>query len=411
MAREVIVASLDIGDDRIKCVIALRHDDGQVDIIGTGVHPANGVQNGMIRNPDQVEKAIKAAVHEAELMAGCEINEVFVSASTRHFESFDSTGMTRITDTTVSALDIRNAIDMAAAVRMAPDQKVLHVVPQEFIVDGERRIADPLGMPGVRLEVNAHLVLGNTTALEAIRACCDGAGLDILDVVMSPLAQGEAMLTQQGRDVGVALIDIGSDTTDIAVFENGALVHTAVLALGGEHVTADIRDCLNTPTAEAENLKRAHGTAIAHVLDPDEIVEVPGVGGRRPRPVKRTLLCGIIEARVAEIFRLVAEELDRAGYEEGLAGGVILAGGTANLHYIEELAEEALNMPVARGVPKDLHGLVDVVGNPKYATATGLVLCGLRQRRSGWFGTWGHVEPRRRGFWSFLPWVGPRPRP
>lgn len=408
MAREMIVASLDIGDNRIKCVIALRHDDDQIDIIGTGVHPANGVQNGMIRNPDQVEQAIKAAVHEAELMAGCEINEVFVSASTRHFESFDSAGMTRIASGTVTEADIRQAIDMAAAVRMAADQRVLHVVPQEFIVDGERRIADPLGMPGVRLEVNAHLVLGNRAALTAIQACCDGAGLDVLDIVMSPLAQGEALLTQQGRDVGVALIDIGSDTTDIAVFEGGALAHTAVLALGGEHVTADIRDCLNTPTAEAENLKRAHGTAIAHVLDPDEIVEVPGVGGRRPRPVKRTLLCGIIEARVAEIFRLVAEELERAGYIDNLPGGVILAGGTSNLHYIEELAEEALNLPVARGTPKDLHGLVDVVANPKYATATGLVLGGLRDRRARWFGTWGTEVTRRKSFWSFLPWVGAR---
>lgn len=405
MGRETIVASLDVGDNRIKCVIALRHDDGQIDIIGTGVHPANGVQNGMIRNPEQVEQSIKSAVQEAELMAGCEIHEVYVAASTRHFESFDSAGMTRVSGAAVSPADVRQAIDMAAAVRMAPHQQVLHVVPQEFIVDGEGGISDPLGMPGVRLEVQAHLVLGNTSALRALESCCRGAGLDVLDIIMAPLAQGEALLTPQGRDVGVALIDIGSDTTDISVFQQGALVHTAVLALGGEHVTADIRDCLNTPTAEAENLKRAHGTAIAHVLDPEEIVEVPGVGGRRPRPVKRTLLCNIIEARVAEIFRLAAEELDRAGYLETLAGGVILSGGTANLHYIEELAEEALGLPVARGCPKDLHGLVDVVSNPKYATSTGLALCGLRDAHVRWFGTWGAEAPKRRSFWSFLPWV------
>lgn len=405
MSREKIVASLDLGDHRIKCVIALQHGDGQVDIIGTGVHPANGIQNGQIRNPEQVELAIRAAVREAELMAGCSIAEVFVTASTRHFESFDSTGMTRIAEEAVTAQDVRQAIDMAAAVRMGPDQRVMHVVPQEYIVDGERGVTDPLGMPGVRLEVRAHLVLGRTAPLEAVRTCCEGAGLTVLDVFMAPLAQGEALLTPQGRDVGVALIDIGSDTTNIAVFENGALAHTAVLALGGEHVTSDIRDCLTTPVAEAENLKRAHGTAIAHVLDPEEIVEVPGVGGRRPRQVRRALLCEIIEARVAEIFRLVAEELAQAGYAEGLAGGVILSGGTANLHYIEELAEEALALPVARGCPKDLHGLVDVVSNPKYATSTGLVLCGLQDRSAAWFGTWGDKPQRRKSFWSFLPWV------
>ncbi|MEZ4474065.1 MAG: cell division protein FtsA [bacterium] len=408
MAREVIAAGLDLGDSRIKCVIALRHADGQVDVIGTGVHPANGFQNGAVQNPDEAVASIRKAVEEAELMAGCEIHEVYLAASSRHFETFDSTGMTRIVGEAVTEADVRAAIDMAEAVRMGPDQRVLHVVPQEFVVDGQRGIRQPLGTPGVRLEVRAHLVLGNAPAIETLEACCRRARLAVLDVFVSPLAQAECLLTPQSRDVGVAVVDIGSDTTDVVVFERGAIAHTAVLAIGGDHITADIRDCLNTPTAEAEHLKRAHGTALAHVVDPDEIVEVPGVGGRRPRPVKRALLCEIIEARVEEIFRLVADELSRAGYREDLAGGVILTGGTATLHYIEELAEHTLQMPAARGIPRDLHGLVDVVADPKYATATGLVLAGLRERSRDWHAEkLRRVRPTRRtGLWWLWPWGG-----
>jgi cell division protein FtsA len=417
MTREVIAAGLDLGDSRIKCVIALRHADGQVDVIGTGVYPANGFQSGAVQSPEEAVAAIRKAVEEAELMAGCEIHEVYISASSRYFETFDSTGMTRIQGEAVTETDVRAAIDMAEAVRMGPDQRILHVIPQEYVIDGQRGIRQPLGVPGVRLEVRAHLVLGNAPVLDAIEVCCRKAGLTVLDTFMSPLAQAEALLTTQSRDVGVALVDIGSDTTDVAVYERGAIAHTAVLAIGGDHVTADIRDCLNTPTAEAEHLKRAFGTALAHVVDPEEIIEVPGVGGRRPRPVKRALLCEIIEARIEEILRLVADELVRAGYREDpngdgsrrpreLAGGVILTGGTASLHYIEELAEHTLQMPAARGTPRDLQGLVDVIADPKYATATGLVLAGLRDRSREWSAERQRRvrPPRRTGFWRLWPW-------
>lgn len=419
MAREVIAAGLDLGDSRIKCVIALRHADGQVDVIGTGVHPANGFQNGAVQSPDEAVASIRRAVEEAELMAGCEIHEVYLSASSRYFETFDTNGMTRIQGEAVTAEDLRAAVDMAEAVRMAPDQRILHVVPQDYVIDGQRGIGQPLGVPGVRLEVRAHLILGNAPVLDALEAACRRANLAVLDIFMSPLAQAEALLTAQSRDVGVAIVDIGSDTTDVAVYERGAVVHTAVLAIGGDHITADIRDCLNTPTAEAEHLKRAYGTALAHVVDPEEIIEVPGVGGRRPRPVKRALLCEIIEARVEEIFRLVGEELTRAGYRDDptgessrrpreLAGGVILTGGTACLHYIEELAEHTLQMPAARGTPRELQGLIDVVADPKYATATGLVLAGLRERSKAWSAErTRRVRPQRRGgLWRLWPFTG-----
>lgn len=407
MARELIVAGLDLGTSRVKCVVAIQHPDGQVDVIGTGTHAAKGFQNGAVCNPEDAVRSIRAAVDEAEMMAGVEINEVFLSISGRHTESFNSPGMVRIQDEHVTEEDLRAVIDMARAIRMPPDKEVLHVIPQDFIIDGQPGVTRPLGMSGVRLEVSAHVVLGNATSTRAFEDVCRAAGLRVADIVLAPLAQAEALLTPQARDLGVVLVDIGGDTTDIAVFAGGAIVHSAVVPLGGEHVTLDIKDCLNTPTVEAEHLKQTCGCALAELVDADETVEIPGVGGRRPREIKRSLLCEIIEARVEEILKLVGEELAHVGLMDVLPGGIVLSGGTANLPGITELAERTLGMPAAYGEPKELHGLVDVVKNPRYATSTGLVLCAIREKHHHWYST-RIKKHKRRGFsrwFSFLPWV------
>ncbi|MCB9529802.1 MAG: cell division protein FtsA [Myxococcales bacterium] len=396
MSKQMIVAGLDIGTNAIKCVIGVHHDDGQIDIIGTGTHPAAGLKQGAVCDQPEAVRSIRAAVEEAELMAGCEIKEVFVSVSGRHFQSFNSHGMVRIQSGTVDDDDVAACIDMARAVRLPPDKTIMHAVPQEFIVDGKGGINRPHGVEGVRLEVHAHLVIGDTAALKALEACVRHARLRVVDVLQSPLAQAEALLTPQGRDIGVVLVDIGGDTTDVAVFERGQLVHSAMLAVGGWHVTQDIKGCLNTPSVEAEHLKQTHGCALAELVDADERVEVPGVGGRKRREIERTLLCQIIEARVEEILRMVLEELYQQGYGDGLPGGIVLTGGTANLPGIVELCEQVTGMPAARATPKGLHGLVDVVKNPRYATGTGLVLCGINRKHVQWFAT--RLErPRKRG--------------
>lgn len=401
----MIVAGLDLGTNAIKCVIGVRHEDGQIDIIGTGTHPAAGLAQGTVCDQEEAVRSIRAAVEEAELMAGCEIAEVFVSVSGRHLESFNSHGMTRIRNGVVDTEDVRACIDMARAVKLPPDQEILHAVPQAFIIDGQGGITRPVGVEGVRLEVHAHLIVGHIQSLNIMEQCIRQAKLRVLDMVLAPLAQSEALLTPQDRDSGVVLIDIGGDTTDIAVFEGGHIVHSTVLGLGGEHVTADLKDCLNTPTVEAEHLKQTRGCALAEMIDPEERVQVPGVGGRKPREIERSLLCQIIEARVEEILRLAAEELHQLGFGDGLPGGVVLTGGTANLEGIVELAEQVMGMPAARAQPKGLNGLVDVVRNPRYATGTGLVLCGVKHRQVQWFSTrldkprkrrWGRIFGRSR---------------
>jgi cell division protein FtsA len=320
MSKQMIVAGLDLGTNAIKCVIGVRHEDGQIDIIGTGTHPSAGLKQGAVCDQPEAVRSIRAAVEEAELMAGCEIKEVFVSVSGRHFESFNSHGMVRIQSGTVDDDDVAACIDMARAVKLPPDKTILHAVPQEFIIDGKAGIIRPHGVDGVRLEVHTHLIIGDNAAMKALEACIRHAKLRVVDMMLSPLAQAEALLTPQGRDIGVVLVDIGGDTTDIAVFDNGQIIHSAVLAVGGWHVTQDIKGCLNTPTVEAEHLKQTHGCALAELVDADERVEVPGVGGRKRREIERTLLCQIIEARVEEILRMVLDELHQLGYGNGLPG-------------------------------------------------------------------------------------------
>ncbi len=399
-----IIAGLDLGTSNIKCVIGVQRAEGTVDIVGTGSHPAVGIKNGAVCSAEDVVRSIRAAVEEAEMMAGCDIAEVFVSISGRHLDSFNSNGVVRVAGEQVTDDDVLRVIDVAKAHKLPADHRVLHVVPQEFVLDHQTGVQRPIGMSGVRLEVQAHVLVGDGKCTEAFEACCQQAGLRVVDIVLAPLAQAEALLTSSGREMGVALLDIGGDTTDLAVFHRGAVVHTALLPIGGEHVTADIKDCLNVPTAEAEHLKQAHGCALAALVDPDATVELPGVGGRRPRTIKRSLLCEVIEARVEEILKLVHQELEHQLYLDLLRGGLVLTGGMSNLDGMTELAEQVMDMPAVRGAPKDFHGLVEVVQNPRYSTGTGLVQYGLQQKNQHWFSTHGSHRPKR-GWSRFIPFM------
>lgn len=387
MSSQLIVAGLDLGSHCVKCVIGLLHSDGQLDVIGTGSHPALGFKQGVVCDQERAVQTIRAAVDEAELMAGCEIKEVYLSVSSRHLASFNGHGMARIMSETVEVSDIHAAIDLAKAVKLQPDVKILHVIPQDYIVDGRGGIEHPLGVCGIRLEVQAHMVTGEISQLEALEYCCQKAKLTVVDVLYGPLAQSELLLTDDARQSGVILIDIGADTTDVAVFEGGGLVHAATFCIGGEHVTRDIEGCLNTPAVEAEHLKRSHGAAQSDQVSPEDTISIPGVGARKSRVIKRTFLCEIIEARLEELFTLIVNDLDEWGYLANFPGGVVITGGTAAMAGISELAEQVLGIPTGCGEPKGVHGLVDVVRSPRYATAAGLVLSGVKMKHLQWFST------------------------
>ncbi len=405
MAGQMIIAGLDIGSHDIKCVIGVHHEDGQVDVIGTGTHPANGFQRGIVSNSEAAVRSIKSAVGEASLMADVEIKEVLLSVSSRHFNSHNDHGMARILGTTVDSDDVHAVVDVASAIKLPNEHQIMHVVPQDFIVDGRRGIANPLGVRGVRMEVQAHVVAGHLARIESIEACCRQARLSVVDAIYSPLAQSEALLTQRERDVGVILLDLGADTTDISVFEGGSIIHAAMLPIGGERITQDIKDLLGTPTVEAEHLKRVHGCATTGFVKKDESVSIPGVGGRKPREIDRYSFCEIIEARAAEILQFVADELDQIGCSEGFPGGVVLTGAGANLEGMVELTQDILGLHTTKGQPNGLHGLVDVIRDPRYSTATGLVSCGVQLKHLQWFSS-RQVRLKRRGakrslrFWS-----------
>lgn len=397
MAGQMIIAGLDLGSHSIKCVIGVHHDDGQVDIIGRGAHPSNGFQHGVVSNKADAVKSVKAAVAEASLMADVDIKEVFLSVSTRHMQSFNTHGMARILGDSVDSDDVHAVIDMAMAIKLPPETAVFHVVPQDYIVDHRAGIANPLGIKGVRLEVQGHLVTGQLARIEAIEAVCRHAKLNVVDAVYGPLASAETLLTNHAKDMGVILIDMGADTTEIAVFEGGGIVHAATLAIGGDSITQDIKDLLGTPLVEAEHLKRVYGCAERSLIMKDEEITLPGVGGRNQETVKRSYLCEIIEARAEEILHFVADELEQAGCTARYNGGVILTGGCANLPGLVTLTKRILGIDDAIvGTPNGIQGLVDVVKKPRYSTATGLVLCGAQLKHLQWFSN-RQIRLKRRG--------------
>ena len=381
--REILVG-LDIGTAKIACIIGEMTDEG-IDIIGIGSHPSTGLRKGVVINIDATINSIKKAVEEAELMAGCEVHTVYAGIAGGHIKGFNSHGIVAVKDKEVRLADLARVVDAARAVAIPMDREVIHVIPQEYIIDEQDGIREPLGMAGVRLEAKVHIVTGSVTSAQNIVKCANACGLNVSDIVLEQLASSEAVLSEDEKELGVAVVDVGGGTTDIAIFSGGALVHTAVLSVGGNHLTNDIAVGLRTPMAEAERIKQRYGCAMTSRVAPDETIEVPSVGGRPPRVLSRQILSKIIEPRCEEIFAFVSREIKNSGYEDLIASGVVITGGTTILEHMPELAEEVLGMPVRRGLPKGVGGLVDVVRNPKFATGVGLVQFGAKNQEQNLF--------------------------
>jgi cell division protein FtsA len=378
MTREdELLVGVDIGTTKI-CVVVGKATEGKVNIIGIGSHPSTGLKKGVVVNMDSTVNSIKKAVEEAELMAGMKINNCLAGIGGAHIKSFNSNGVVAIKEKEVKRDDISRAIDAAKAIAIPADREILHVIAQEFIIDDQDGIRDPVGITGVRLEVKVHIVTGSVSSAQNIIKCCRLAGLTVDDVVLGQLASAEAALTPEEKEIGVALVDIGGGTSDVAVFSSGSIKYTSVLAFGGSNITNDIAIGLRTPLEEAEKIKKKFGCAFANMIGANETIEVPSVGGRKPRTLMRKTLADIIEPRVEEISSMIYDEIKKSGLEKVLASGVVLTGGCANLEGIPELAESVFNLPTRRGYPVGVGGLVDVVNNPIYATGVGLLLYGFR---------------------------------
>lgn len=379
--RNPLVVGLDVGTYKVGVVVAEVARDG-VEVTGIGTHPSTGLKKGTVVNIDATVEAIRKAVDEAELMAGCEIRSVVAGSAGSHLKGFNSHGVVAVKSREVGPADVDRVLEAARAVALPTDREVLHVLPQEFVVDDQDGIKDPLGMAGVRLEARVHIVTGSVSSGQNLIKCCNRAGLHVQDVLGSPLAAAEAVLTPEERELGVALIEIGAGTTSVVVWYGNAIRHTAVLPVGGGHVTSDLAAALRTPFAEAERLKQRSGRARVESAPRDATVEVPGVAGRGPRRLAARDLAAVIEPRAEETLALVRGELSRAGCAGLLTSGVVLTGGGAVLEGMVGLAEGVFRAPVRLGVPLHLHGLVDVVASPMYATAVGLVLHGLKRHTS-----------------------------
>ena len=371
-----LIVGLDIGTSKVVALVGEIGADGSIELLGLGSQPSRGLKKGVVVNIESTVQSIQRAVEEAELMAGCEIHSVFAGIAGSHVRSLNSHGVVGVRDKEVSHGDVEHVIDAAKAVAIPADQKILHVLPQEFIVDGQEDVREPLGMSGVRLEVKVHIVTGAVSAVENITKCVRRCGLKVNDVMLQPLASALAVLNEDEKDLGVCVMDIGGGTTDLAVFTGGAIRHTAVIPIAGDQVTNDIAMTLRTPTKEAEELKLRHGCALRQLADPNDIIEVPGVGERGPRKLSRQTLAEVIEPRIEELYTLAQSELRRSGLEEMLSSGIVLTGGSALLQGMVELGEEVFHLPVRVGVPAYVGGLADVIRSPRYATAVGLLLDG-----------------------------------
>jgi cell division protein FtsA len=385
MAKETknLVVALDIGTSKVVALVAELRPDGTLEILGMGGHESKGLKKGVVVNIEATVHAVQRALEEAELMADCKIASAFTGIAGSHIKSFNSTGMVAIKDREVGALDVERAIETAKAVNIPTDQQILHVLRQEFIIDGQEDVREPIGMSGVRLEVKVHIVTGAVSAAQNIVKCVRRCGLEVNDLILQPLASSRAVLSEDEKDLGVCLVDIGGGTSDIAVFTHGAIRHTAVIPIAGDQITNDIAMALRTPTADAELIKVRQGVALRQLADPNEMIEVPGIGDRGPRVMSRQTLAEVIEPRAEELFSMVQQVLRESGFEELLSSGVVLTGGSAVMRGMVELGEEIFHMPVRVGVPKYSGGLADVVRSPRYATAVGLLLEGVQQLRQG----------------------------
>ncbi|HKJ05319.1 MAG TPA: cell division protein FtsA [Geopsychrobacteraceae bacterium] len=382
--RENLIVGLDIGTTKICCIVGNKTEE-ELEIVGFGSSPSKGLRKGVVINIESTVDAIQRAVREAELMAGCEIKSVFAGIAGGHIKGLNSQGVIAIKNREVSSEDLKRVIDAAKAIAIPMDREVLHILPQEFIIDDQDGIREPLGMSGVRLEAKVHIVTGAVASAQNIVKSCNRAGVDVADIVLEQLASSEAVLSADEKELGVALVDIGGGTADIAIFSEGAIKHTSVLSIGGDHLTNDIAVGLRTPMAEAEKIKQAYGCCLTSMVGKDENIEVPSVGGREPRILSRQLLAEILEPRVEEIFSLVNREIVKSGYEDLIASGVVITGGSAILPGMPELAEQIFNLPVRRGLPLDIGGLKDVVASPIYATGVGLVKYGSHNLKTQHF--------------------------
>ena len=383
MSRETkdLIVALDIGTSKVIAIVAERFPDNRIEIIGMGNQESRGLKKGVVVNIEATVHSIQRALQEAELMADCKISSVYAGIAGSHVRSFNSTGLVPIKDREVTALDVDRAIETAKAVNIPADQQILHILTQEFIIDGQGDVREPLGMSGVRLEVKVHIVTGAVSAAQNIVKCVRRCGLEVSDLILQPLASSIAVLSDDEKELGVALVDIGGGTTDLAIFTGGAIRHTAVLPIAGDQITNDIAMALRTPTQDAEEIKRRYGCALRSMADPADEFEVPGLGERGPRKLSRHALAEVIEPRVDELYQLVQQALRQSGYEELLSSGIVLTGGSSVMQGMIELGEEIFHMPVRVGIPKYVGGLSNVVQSPRYATAIGLLLEGLSQRQ------------------------------
>jgi cell division protein FtsA len=369
-----ILVGLDIGTSKVVAIVGELQDDGALEVIGFGMHPSRGLKKGVVVNIESTVNSIQRAVEEAELMAGCEIRAVYTGIAGSHVRSLNSHGIVAIRDREVARSDVDRVIDAARAVAIPADQKILHVLPQEYIIDGQEGIREPIGMSGVRLEARVHMVTGAASAAQNIVKCVQRCGLEVEDIVLEQLASSYAVLAEDEKELGVCLVDIGGGTTDIAVFNAGAIRHTSVIPIAGDQVTNDIAMSLRTPTQFAEEIKVKYACALSQLAALDETIEVPSVGDRPPRRLARQTLAEVVEPRYEELFGLIRDELRRSGFEDMVAAGVVLTGGSAKMEGAVELAEEVFHMPVRLGVPQHVRGLGDVVRNPIHATGVGLLL-------------------------------------
>lgn len=374
-----LIVGLDIGTSKIVAIVAELQPEGTVKVIGLGQHISRGLKKGVVINIESTMQAIQRALEEAELMADCKINNVYTGIAGSHIKSLNSHGMVKIKDAEVSQMDVDRVIETARAIALPADQQILHILTQEFIIDGQDDVREPLGMSGMKLEVKVHIVTGAVAAAQNIVKCIKRCGIEVSDLILQPLASSLAVLTEDEKELGVCLVDIGGGTTDIAVFKQGAIRHTAVVPIAGDQMTNDVAVAFRTPTQSAEDIKIKHGCALRQLADPREIVEVTGVDGREPRQLSVQTLAEVLEPRVVELYELVLNELRRSGMEEMIASGIVITGGSAIMRGMVELGEEIFHMPVRLGMPRYVGGLSEVVSNPRYATGVGLVLMGKQQ--------------------------------
>jgi len=393
-----IIVGLDIGTSKVAAIVASTVDDNTVEVIGLGTSASKGLKKGVVVNIESTVQSIQRAVEEAELMAGCQIDSVYAGIAGSHIRSLNSHGIVAIRDHEVSQADVDRVIDAARAVAIPADQRMLHILPQEFIIDDQDGIREPVGMSGVRLEAKVHMVTGAVSAAQNIIKCIRRCGLEVDDIILEQLASSQAVLTEDEKDLGVCLVDIGGGTTDIAVFSDGSIRHTAVIPIAGDQITNDIAVALRTPTQYAEDIKIKYACALTQLANPDESIEVPSVGDRASRRLARQTLAEVVEPRYEELLTLVQNELRRSGFEEICAAGIVLTGGCSKMEGVIELAEEVFHVPVRIGLPTRVSGLVDVVRNPIYATGVGLLMYGNKHNRTNYWDQ--KTEWGMKGLWK-----------